>query len=432
MSATKFIALWFGLLVVIAAVVGGFNYLIDPYSLFGTPRIAHLNATKPANGRKIRLSIPYAMHRYRPEVILAGNSRAEMGLNPRNICFARYNYRVFNLAVPGSSLYMQTRLIEDSIADGSDKLVLYGIYFFDFLLDGRHLRRRPWPPPHESFENRLATTVDGTANPHYRLQYARDHLEALFSLDALWDSIRTVALQGRKEFTTRTDRGFNPSKAYYMNVIHHEGQAVLFQQELRNIFQHLGAHTYALYDGDSQWSERFEMLRHLVDMTKRSGVKLVLFIGPYHAEYLEAIYQSGYGDVFEQWKRMLATIASRNGVELYDFSGYDGYSTVMPPRMGDTKTVLQWFWEPAHYRSRLGDIMLSRMLGGHCADAAVLPQPFGRRLTAASAAADIEALHAGRARFVTGNPALIEHLKALAARYVPRSPQAQVATAGGS
>ena len=42
------------------------------------------------------------------------------------------------------------------------------------------------------------------------------------------------------------------------------------------------------------------------------------------------------------------------------------------PAAGVRSGPLRWFWEPSHYRSELGDLMLDTMLAGTCdADALI-------------------------------------------------------------
>jgi hypothetical protein len=93
---------------------------------------------------------------------------------------------------------------------------------------------------------------------------------------------------------------------------------------------------------------------------------VVLFINPYHADYLLTLDLAGRWPQFEAWKIKLASIADEFSVELWDFSGINRFSTNQAPVPGDKKTILKWFWEPAHYRMEYGDLMLSSMLQRPC------------------------------------------------------------------
>lgn len=138
-----------------------------PLSLLGFFVIGKCFGRDPAIGwlflgRKIRLSAAYAVLRYQPEVISAGNSRPEMGLDPTNPCFSKFRFRVYNLGIPGSTVYMQVRFIQNALSIGFEKLVLYGVDFFDFLIDAKHLKNGTrWPPLPRDFDHRLRVTATG-------------------------------------------------------------------------------------------------------------------------------------------------------------------------------------------------------------------------------------------------------------------------------
>ena len=94
-----------------------------------------------------------------------------------------------------------------------------------------------------------------------------------------------------------------------------------------------------------------------LELFKRHQIKP--FIG---GQFLEFIFATqGWGGIqpyFEQ--------AAEYGVELWDFSTINPLSTEHPPAPGDKRTIMQWFWEPAHYREEYGDLMLSQMLQRSC------------------------------------------------------------------
>lgn len=75
---------------------------------------------------------------------------------------------------------------------------------------------------------------------------------------------------------------------------------------------------------------------------------------------------AGLWEPFSLWKRKLTILAAVQDVPLWDFSGFNEFSLEQPPSIGDKQNVLQWFWEPAHYRRQYGDMMLSQMLERSC------------------------------------------------------------------
>jgi hypothetical protein len=51
-------------------------------------------------------------------------------------------------------------------------------------------------------------------------------------------------------------------------------------------------------------------------------------------------------------------------VRLFDFSGYNEFTTERLPPPGDRRTTMRWNWEARHYKAALGEEMLERMWGG--------------------------------------------------------------------
>lgn len=70
--------------------------------------------------------------------------------------------------------------------------------------------------------------------------------------------------------------------------------------------------------------------------------------------------------MFEEWKANLVKLAQDEGVPIWDFSGYNQFSSENIDVSATKGIGLRWFWEPAHYRKELGDIMLANMFRGHC------------------------------------------------------------------
>lgn len=362
------------------------NALIDPYRLFGTPEIRGLSRVKPASAERMRVAKPFMADRLHAATVIGGNSRPELGLNPLSACWPATATPVFNAGVPGASFRLQTEFAMH--AGATARQMLHGVDFLDFTTTGAVA---PGAEPARSPEQRRLS-VPGRLpdDTSFWLQRTQDHLTSLFSLTALGDSVLTVASQRDPYASTRTAEGFNPG-ADYVGIVRHEGQSVLFAQKLREFSGQLErARMLEHVDGGSGTS--FEALRQLIAWCREHDVKLTLFINPYHAQYFQAIRDSGKWPMFEQWKRAVSEIAEEGGVPLWDFNTMDAYATEAPPPPGDRRTVLRWFWEPAHYRPELGELMLARMLGQDCAGGPW--PPLGTRLDAGNVDAQLAELRA--------------------------------------
>lgn len=361
-----FLQLWLVALLAFIGLAAMFNYLVDPYGLFDTRRADGFNALKPAAGNHVRLAKPYQVTNFDPLTVIGGNSRPEIGLNPSNECWPAELQPVFNLGIPGSSIYMQARTLQHTIAGNEVKLVLWGLDFLDFLnVHNAAVDPRLWPPGRFEFEKRLRVNADGSENQSYSWKRLEDYFTALISLDTMKDSLKTVFEQGNRRASTIRRDGFNPALDY-LEIIEWEGQGVLFKQKNRDVARMFSRPGLKLFQGDSHWSREFESVRRLLLHAQEQGVSVVLFINPYHADYMALLELAGQWSKFSLWKWKLAELAAEFSVELWDFSELNSYTTEQAPALENKKTVLQWFWEPAHYRREYGDLMLSRMLQLSC------------------------------------------------------------------
>lgn len=407
----RYLQLWLVVVLTFLCLMAVINYLVDPYGMFDTARIQDLNASKPAAGKHVRLAKPYQVTGYAPHAIISGNSRPEMGLNPANACWPADLRPVFNLALPGANVYMQARMLQHAIAGSDTRFVLWGLDFLDFL--NRHASTShplQWPPRRTEFEDRLKVNADGSENRGYSRKRLQDYLQTVFSLDTVKDSLKTLSGQADRHSSSVRRDGFNPALDYH-EIIAWEGQGVLFQQKNREISRMFSRPGLKLFQGESRWSPDFESIRRLLQFARKHNVTVVLFINPYHVDYLLTLELAGRWSQFESWKRQLASLADEFSVVLWDFSGINLLSTEQAPAPGDKKTTLKWFWEPAHYRMEYGDLMLSRMLQHPCDEGNA--GPVGSVITTGNIDAHIMRSRTDMLRYKEQHGPVIERLRAL-------------------
>lgn len=365
MASTK-TYLWQTLAVVLVSVglAAGINYLVDPYLLFGTNLPEGINKIKPKIADRVRVAKPYMADRFDAVTVIAGNSRPEMGVNPSSRCWAEEQKPVFNASLPGASFRLQTLAALDAFGNKPALLVL-GLDFTDFVVPGKFdaaLKTKPVGRTPDESRLHIPGVLENDLLHH--AQRIKDHLDSLFSLTALMDSIHTMAVQRHLNASTRTPDGFNPANDY-LDIIRSEGQYVLFKQKNLDTKRQLSREFY-LPDWRVEPSSAFAQLDRVIKWTRTHGVALQLFINPYHLDYLASIMEAGHWAMFEKWKHELVAMSTENRIPIWDFNSVDHFSTEPAPSRGDTKTVLKWFWEPSHYRMALGDLMLQSMMGRPC------------------------------------------------------------------
>jgi hypothetical protein len=387
----------------------GVNYLVDPYSLFGTRRIPGFNQSKPAASERVRVFKPYMAARVRPKTVIGGNSRPEIGLNPQSVCWTKTDQPVFNMGIPGADVFMQTRYAQHAVESGKAQRILFGVDFLDFLVDAtENTGRIDWVRYGKAFDGRLKSGPEKGYGAFLSFQRAEDFFSGLFSLVALGDSVLTVASQRDKDAATRREDGFNPGLDY-RPIIRNEGQSVLFRQKNLEVRKRLQQKDLGVLDARGQRSMPLGALRNFLGWAKTRGIDVVLFINPYHSDYLVQIEMSGKWSSFEEWKRQLAIMAGEYAVPLWDFNAFDRYSTESPPSPGDKRPELQWFWEPAHYRHELGDLMIASMLDRQCGEGGESGK-FGVRITETSLQPHLAGLRLEMHRFVEANPDVVKRL----------------------
>ena len=335
------------LLVAVAAV---FDAIMDPYLLFGTPRIAGFNARKPAVLTQDRLMKAYDVLRATPNTVILGSSMVGIGLDAQHPAWPAHDRPVYNLALVGSGPYASYRYLQHVMARRHVDLVVLALDF-EFFLTGSD-----YAPVGPEFEARLAVTRDGSANAAQTWQHIRDVFESTLSLDALTDSAATLAGNLAGESTDLVAgnspdtilRRFSTGGSY----------PVLTLIDQLMIRRYRGKQTDPLV---------MTHVRTILDLCESHGTQVILLVNPVHADTLEILDLLGDWQAFEDWKRELLALSAKypgtdggSQIPLWDFSGYDSYSTETVLMGGH---ALHWFWDSKHYTRALGDAIVRRIFG---------------------------------------------------------------------
>ncbi|MCH9672853.1 MAG: hypothetical protein K0U93_15560 [Gammaproteobacteria bacterium] len=397
----------FGITVVVwMMAAGAINLIVDPFGFWEIVRVEGFNDTKPAATKRTRIVKSYAVLRAEPRTIIAGNSRPEMGIDPAAQEWPDDWRPVYSLTLPGAYFRLQVMNAAHAIANGGVKHVFLGVDFLDFLVpENATISARELPEKIPETQRLLLQNID-VPNPTRFISQGKDAWASLFSLDALVDSGLNVLARGDATASTVRADGFNPARDYEA-IVRTEGQRALFAHKYQEIVARLVRRPLQVFQGGERWSRDFELLRRFLDDSKRRGITVTLFINPYHADYLDLITYADYWERFEEWKRVLATLAHDAQTPLWDFSGYDTFSTdnrPVPPL-----NALRWFWEPAHYRAELGSRMLARMVAGSTTSSNSL----GVLLTPDNVETRLRSTRVARAAYWETQPAHTDSLKTL-------------------
>ncbi len=351
-------------LVVIGFVVA-FNWAVDPYGITGSPRVSGLNASKVDINLHTRL-----LKKYQPmfadyETLIVGKSRVEMGLDPNHTCFASRGSRVYNIGVPGAELPTQIAYALNVIYQQDIRDVYLSVDFTDFL-DTDPARPVYSPDLFTSSDGGFRFLPSGEENAGYRSVMASDYLKALFSTDATFSSLKTLATQAAGA-ADRTDQGFNPGHDF-QRMVAVEGAHSLFAQKGDELARKYGR-PWFFRATDGSLPEQFALLEQFLDVLRARNINVTLFTNPLHDEFWKMLKREGHLAHYDDWLlTLLNALQAREDAQLrfWDFAIESDYIKEPVPPPADRSGPLQWFWEPSHYRRELGDLMLDSMLSGTC------------------------------------------------------------------
>ena len=106
----------------------------------------------------------------------------------------------------------------------------------------------------------------------------------------------------------------------------------------------------------------------------------------------------------------------RQPFPLWDFSGFNSYTTEAVPKLGDKVSMMEWFWESSHYRKELGDRVLDRVLDYTDPDRQIADD-FGVLLTSGNIEQHLEAIRQSREAYEQAHPEEVKEIQELVRKY---------------
>lgn len=393
-DARRFLTRATGAALGLVALAGAVNVLVDPYDVFRYARIPGVNIDKPAIESQVRLAKAYQIRRLKPEIMVLGNSRVEMGLDTERRS-REIGKQIFNGGLPGSTIYELHRYLQHAAAIGSLEEVLIALDIFSF--------NTQLPAAQNDFlESRLMMRADNRPTPLWDEARINDLFNLVLAWPTVERSIDTVLRQGTPGVPTRTPTGFDPlDERSFLAAA--ETYADAFRRKDRNYFRRGLSRGMSLAPS-AHWPDgsMIELVR-ILDFCREKNIKLTLFIHPYHAHVLEILALAGQWEIYEDWKRQVTAVVAADAarhpdkapVPLWDFGYYNAVTTEpVPPREGEQR--MTYYWDSAHYKSTTGRAIGERML-----DFGIEPQlpDFGVLLTPQNIESHLQRTRTDRARY---------------------------------
>ncbi|TNF35631.1 MAG: hypothetical protein EP312_03220 [Gammaproteobacteria bacterium] len=396
--------------------VAGFNWFMDAFGLFDAPKVQGVNADKIIGD--VRMTKTWRVTRSHYDGVILGTSRAEVGLSPQHAGWQGLSS--YNFAMQGASLYEIYRNLQHAQAAQPLKQVLLGLDFFNFSVDHR--------APETFVEQRLL--VDSNNQPQEHHYYIRDVVNVLFSEDGYKKSLETWRTNRYQKGPTHEADGQISQPRWFAGIRRQGGFRPAFEAFEKNYMRKGGNWLaspdfgYRFHDPVSGHST-FDTFEDLLVFCHERNIRLVLFTSPIHARLQLGLYVTGLWDEFADWKRLLVStnesVARRYGREpfvMIDFATISPY-TEDPLPVGETRETvrmdgMRWYWDAAHYKSGLGDVIQDRVFFGTPAPEAA---DFGQALVSEGLEPSLEqqrqALRRYRERFPQEWQAVLERARSL-------------------
>jgi hypothetical protein len=392
----RYMAIWAVTLTVMLGAVATLCAIVDPYNVIGTPCIPGLTAQKPAAVHWARLSKAYLIQRQQPMTLILGSSSADVGFNPESPAWPASAKPVFNLAIDGAGPDVFLRYLQHALAATTPRHIVVAVNFIESLtLPPRRVTEAAAQP--FDFESRMRVLATGAPNPAYARAHVADLVFATLSLTALSDSVTTLLHQHDPSTAYETASGWNDggelrrwarADGFFRLVIDKDREKIAQYKTWR-----------------AQKSLQIDPVLRLVRLARAHGADVTLVIPPNYVDTMESLRQLGLDPDYDAWKSAIVTGGTAVGATVWDFSGYSPYTTEPLPASTDRTHRLRWIWEPVHFQSALGDVMIARITGA--------PGDFGAILTPANLASQIARYHAGQTNWIGQHPADIARISAL-------------------
>jgi len=327
--------------VLLLLLVSGLNIAVDPFFVFTVPLIRGFNYYKPATQGRETLAKSALLPLLQPRTVLIGTSKVQVGLDPDSPVWRDDDKPVFNAGLPGNTSSAMLAVLEEALATAPVRRVLVLLEPIDLM--------EPSPP------------LDSTEPFHHTGRARlRGLIDAILTRDALEASFRTLAGQW-----TDMPSGLRPNGQMYDGNFRGptavEGPGALFAQKMQQNAQRVAGMARRLADRPDAEVVQLEAVRRIIYLCFEKNVTLDLAVAPVHADMLRLVDLAGLWPRYIQMREDLARMVEQTGgsrVRLWNFTGFDAYSSEPVPSLDHPASAPRWFWEPNHFRREYGELLL--------------------------------------------------------------------------
>ena len=299
MRFKRYLAVMGATSVTAAALVAGFNLLVDPLGISPIRiAIAGFNEWKPLRQDYDRIVKPYDVRRSHPRTIFIGSSRIKQTIDPKLLAGTRFA-PAYNAGINGSADY--------------EELNSYLQYYIRADQELRHVFIEAFASAMFSVEpsSRMGTPL----KPMMRLglkEYVADFGSVFFSVNGLNSAMRSAWLNRRRardHWVLPDDGSWEDGFAPVVLQTNHRSVRNVFNFVLHN----------AVFHSTGRLDPRIAVAAEaMIADCQRHGVECRFFLSPLHADVLYALYHLNLWPEVEKLKRTLAALAPT-----FDFTRYN-------------------------------------------------------------------------------------------------------------
>lgn len=357
-SYKRFNILFLFLIFISLTLFGGFNFFIDPYGIYDSPKIASINQYKSEQMAYDRIFQAIEITKRKPDVVYLGSSTVQFGLDTRYFPVNKTSDKVYNLGLQNGNIKEINHYFKHALVNNPNlNTVVMGLDLFTFEKDKQDNLNYD--------ENRL----------NKKRIIFKDLANTLFSFSAFDASVKTI----------KNNQNGTAKQLQYINgmLIYDPGKPVPGSLErfvlfLKGVFRKQpDEHIFS--------QEKLNYFREIVQICQEKNINLKVFISPSHATQWTGTEAAGdwYWQQWENWKRELVKITP-----IWDFSGYNSVTT--EPISNDMNN----YYDSTHYRPIVSQLILAKMFN----QPVKIPDDFGVLLTPENVEANIERIREEKER----------------------------------
>ena len=385
MDPRRYVLLLLAMLIGALAAVGGAVFLVDPYAVLHGGVWPGFNAVKPEIDRRAELWKAELLTTAQPQVVILGNSRAEVGFDAGHPAFS--GRRVVNAALTRASFAEIEHLYRQALESGAPRQ-------FVIAIDLKSLT-----------DTEIRSSMDQAGigedigRPHRVWNLLKIHL----SLDALADALSTVRRQDPADPPSLLlgEHG-NRSEQYMTHIIEAGGGSGVFSRSYLRDDEPLKTTAIAQAALDANLTR----LRRMAAAACARNIRLDFVLPPVHAEMLE-FWHRKYGAEFGPGlvRQAAAAVAEAaqacpgSHISLWSAMAYTPVTTEPIPGPQAGRAAMSHYWEVVHFRRAVGDAVFDAVFGMVPVAVPVLSMPVVR-LDPASVEPYLAALAEGRATWL--------------------------------